>query len=32
MVRAARSLGDCVAGRHGAVQAVQEYREALVSA
>jgi len=32
MVRAARSLGDCVAGRHGEVQAVQEYREALVSA
>ena len=32
MVRAARSLGDCVAGRHGQVRAVQEYREALVSA
>jgi hypothetical protein len=32
MMRAARSLGDCVAGRHGEVQAVQEYREALVSA
>ena len=32
MVRAARSLGDCAAGRHGEVQAVQEYREALVSA
>jgi len=32
MVRAARSLGDSVAGRHGEVQAVQEYRDALVSA
>jgi tetratricopeptide (TPR) repeat protein len=32
VVRAARSLGDCVAGRHGEGQAVQEYREALVSA
>jgi len=32
MVRAARSLGDSVAGRHGEVRAVQEYREALVSA
>jgi len=32
MVRAARSLGDCVAGRHGEVPAVREYREALVSA
>jgi transcriptional regulator with XRE-family HTH domain len=32
MVRAARSLGDSVAGRHGEVPAVQEYREALVSA
>jgi transcriptional regulator with XRE-family HTH domain len=31
MVRAARSLGDSVAGRHGEL-AVQEYREALVSA
>jgi hypothetical protein len=32
MVRAARSLGDSVAGRHGEVRAVREYREALVSA
>jgi transcriptional regulator with XRE-family HTH domain len=32
MVRAARALGDSVAGRHGEVRAVQEYREALVSA
>jgi transcriptional regulator with XRE-family HTH domain len=32
MVRAARSLGDSVAGRHGEVPAVQEYRDALVSA
>jgi transcriptional regulator with XRE-family HTH domain len=31
MVRTARSLGDSVAGRHGEVQAVQEYREALVN-
>ena len=32
MVRAARSLGDTVAGRHGDLGAVREYREALVSA
>jgi transcriptional regulator with XRE-family HTH domain len=32
MVRAARSLGDSVAGRHGDLGAVREYREALVSA
>jgi len=32
MVRAARSLGDSVAGRHGEGLAVREYREALVSA
>jgi transcriptional regulator with XRE-family HTH domain len=32
MVRAARSLGDSVAGRHGEVPAVREYREALVTA
>jgi len=32
MVRTARSLGDCVAGRHGEVSAVREYREALASA
>lgn len=32
MVRAARSLGDCVAGRHGEFTAVREYREALASA
>ena len=32
MVRAARSLGDSVAGRHGDFPAVREYREALVSA
>jgi len=32
MVRAARSLGDSVAGRHGDFLAVREYREALVSA
>jgi transcriptional regulator with XRE-family HTH domain len=32
MVRAARSLGESVAGRHGEVSAVREYREALVSA
>jgi hypothetical protein len=32
MVRAARSLGDSVAGRHGEFRAVREYREALVSA
>jgi hypothetical protein len=32
MVRAARSLGDCVAGRHGEVSAVREYREALATA
>ena len=31
MVRAARSLGDSVAGRHGEAEAVREYREALVS-
>jgi hypothetical protein len=32
MVRAARSLGESVAGRHGEFTAVREYREALVSA
>jgi hypothetical protein len=32
MVRAARSLGESVAGRHGEFRAVLEYREALVSA
>jgi hypothetical protein len=32
MVRAARSLADSVAGRHGEFRAVREYREALVSA
>src|SRR6266702_1484364 len=32
MVRTARSLGDCVAGRHGEVSAVREYREALATA
>jgi hypothetical protein len=32
MVRAARSLGESVAGRHGEFRAVREYREALVSA
>jgi len=32
MVRAARSLGDSVAGRHGEFPAMREYREALVSA
>jgi len=32
VVRAARSLGDSVAGRHGEFRAVREYREALVSA
>ena len=32
MVRAARSLGDSVAGRHGEFPAVREYREALASA
>jgi transcriptional regulator with XRE-family HTH domain len=32
MVRAARSLGESVAGRHGEFSAVREYREALVSA
>ena len=32
MVRAARSLGDSVAARHGEFCAVREYREALVSA
>jgi hypothetical protein len=32
MVRAARSLGECVAGRHGEFRAVHEYREALRSA
>ena len=32
MVRAARSLGDSVAGRHGDFLAVREYREALVGA
>jgi hypothetical protein len=31
MVRTARSLGDCVAGRHGEFRAVREYREALIS-
>src|SRR5579859_5216010 len=32
MVRAARSLGESVAGRHGEFRAVREYREALMSA
>jgi hypothetical protein len=32
MMRTARSLGDTVAVRHGEQRAVQEYREALVSA
>jgi hypothetical protein len=32
MMRAARSLADTVAGRHGEQRAVREYREALVSA
>jgi transcriptional regulator with XRE-family HTH domain len=32
MVRAARSLGDSVAGRHGDFLAVREYREALATA
>ena len=32
MVRAARSLGDSVAGRHGEFLAVREYREALATA
>ena len=32
MVRAARSLGDSVAGRHGEFRAVLEYREALATA
>jgi hypothetical protein len=32
MVRAARSLGDSVVGRHGDFPAVREYRDALVSA
>ncbi len=32
MVRAARSLGDSVAGRCGEFGAVREYREALVTA
>jgi transcriptional regulator with XRE-family HTH domain len=32
MVRMARSLGESVAGRHGEVRAVREYREALISA
>ena len=32
MVRAARSLGESVAGRHGELGAVREYREALVTA
>jgi hypothetical protein len=32
MVRAARSLGESVAGRHGEFRALREYREALVSA
>ena len=32
MVRAARSLGESVAGRHGEFRAVREYREVLVSA
>ena len=32
MVRAARSLGDSVAGRHGELGAVREYREALATA
>jgi hypothetical protein len=32
MARAARSLGESVAGRHGEFRAVREYREALVSA
>jgi transcriptional regulator with XRE-family HTH domain len=32
MVRAARSLGDSVAGRHGDLHAVREYRDALMTA
>lgn len=32
MVRAARSLGESVAGRHGEFRAVREYRAALLSA
>jgi hypothetical protein len=32
MVRAARSLGESVAGRHGELGAVREYREALATA
>lgn len=32
MVRAARSLGDSVAGRHGDLHAVREYRDALTTA
>jgi transcriptional regulator with XRE-family HTH domain len=32
MVRAARSLGDSVACKHGEVRAIREYREALVEA
>ncbi|HEY7429912.1 MAG TPA: XRE family transcriptional regulator [Streptosporangiaceae bacterium] len=32
LVRAARSLGDCVAGRHGDLHAVREYRDALMTA
>jgi transcriptional regulator with XRE-family HTH domain len=32
MVRAAKSLGDSVACRHGEVRAIREYREALVEA
>jgi hypothetical protein len=32
MVQAARTLGDCVAGRHGEFRAVREYRDALASA
>jgi transcriptional regulator with XRE-family HTH domain len=32
LVRAARSLGDSVAGRHGDLHAVREYRDALMTA
>jgi tetratricopeptide (TPR) repeat protein len=32
MLRAARSLGDSVARRHGEFRAVREYRDALISA
>lgn len=31
LLHAARTLGDCVEGRHGSLRAVREYREALIS-